>query len=81
MGGNIEYYITKEEKEEYDRLRMIILDYLYRNNKEIVIVPKDTTDEGHRQVENLYKEQWYLLQDSKYYNDFRSRRKSFIEGR
>lgn len=81
MGGNIEYYINAEQKAEYDRLRLIILDYLYRNNKEIVLVPCDITEEGQRQMENLYNDQWYLMQNSKYYDDYRNRRKSHIEGR
>jgi len=81
MGGNVEYYLNAEAKEEYDRLRMIILDHLYRTNKEIVLVPNEATDEGHRQAVNLYNDQWYLLQNSKYYEDYRKRRKSFIEGR
>lgn len=81
MGGNVEYYINAEQKAEYEKLRMIILDYLYRNNKEIVIIPNDTTEAGQEESEKLYNDQWYLLQNSKYYDDYRSRRKSYIEGR
>ena len=81
MGGNVQYYLDAEAKAEYDRLRVIILDYLYRNNKEIVLVPTEATDEGHRQLEKLYNDQLYLFQDNKYYDDYRIRRKAHIERR